>query len=185
MNIEIGDKKLRNGRKYPHKNKYYRYDDFYIVYLTQGKWMIVDNDRKNRKLLRKHCWSVSNNLYPQTNVDKTTKKIHRLLLNYEIGLVADHINRCRFDNRSINLRVATQHENMRNKTKHSNNTTGITGVGRVIINKIPYYRADIRNNESTRISKCFNINKIGEEQSKRLAITQRKAWEIEFGYTCE
>ena len=49
LNIEIGDRKLRNGRKYPRKNKYYRYDDFYIVSLTQGKWMIVDNDMKNRK----------------------------------------------------------------------------------------------------------------------------------------
>ena len=59
LNIEIGDKKLRNGRKYPHKNQYYRFDEYYVVSLTQGKFMIVDNDRKNRKLLRKHCWSKS------------------------------------------------------------------------------------------------------------------------------
>ena len=42
LNIEIGDKKFRNGRKYPNKNRYYRFDDFYVVSLTQGKFMIID-----------------------------------------------------------------------------------------------------------------------------------------------
>ena len=187
LNIEIGDKKFRNGRKYPNKNRYYRFDDFYVVSLTQGKFMIIDNDRKNRKLLRKHCWRVNTiHLYAQTNVKthgKTTKKFHQLFLNYEIGLVADHINRCRFDNRFENLRIVTYQENNRNKTKQSNNTTGISGVRRVK-KHVPYYEANICNNENTRISKSFNINKLGEEQAKRLAIAQRKAWEQEFGYTC-
>ena len=183
LNIEIGDKKLRNGRKYPTKNRYYRYDDFYIVSLTQDKFMIIDNDRKNRKLLRKYCWRVhSRNLYAQTHIGKTNKCFHQLFLNYEIGLVADHINRCRFDNRSENLRIVTPHENMRNKTKNSNNTSGVTGIYRTVKKKVPYYEANIYNNESIRISKSFNINKLGEDEAKRLAIAQRKAWKIEFGY---
>ena len=117
LNIEVLDKKLRNGRKYQHKNKYYRYDDFYIVSLTQGKFMIIDNDRKNRKLLRKYCWRVhSKTRYAVTG--ETTKGFHQLLLKYGNGLVADHINRCRFDNRFENLRIVTYQENNRNTTLH-------------------------------------------------------------------
>ena len=144
LNIEIGDKKLRNGRKYPNKNRYYRYDSYYIVSLTQDKFMIIDNDRKNRKLLRKHCWYHSGHQYGQTRVGKSSKIFHQLLLNYENGLVADHINRYRFDNRSENLRIITYQENNRNTTKNKNNTSGVTGVRRRIRNKIPNYVAHIQ-----------------------------------------
>ena len=187
LNIEIGDKRLRRGRKFPDNNKYYRYDDYYIVSLTQNKWMIVDNSKQVRRLLRKHSWCWHE--YPRTsfriNKIKITKFFHQIFLTYERGLVADHINRCRFDNRSENLRIVAYRQNNRNKTKNKNNTSGVSGICKIIKNKIPYYVARIHNDENTRISKSFNITKLGEEQSKRLAIAQRKAWEIEFGYTCE
>lgn len=186
LNIEIGDKKLRNGRKKDNNNKYYRFDDYYIVALTQGKYMIVDNDRKNRKLLKKHCWCYINDGYAQTNVDKSTKKYHQLLLNYEQGLVADHINRRRFDNRTDNLRVVTYQENMRNITKRTDNTSGITGVSRKQKRKGSFYwDAQIYDNNGMQISKSFNIKKLGDEEAKRLAIEQRRSWEQEFGYLGE
>jgi hypothetical protein len=40
----------------------------------------------------------------------------------------DHINRVRSDNRWINLRKATLQENMLNKSKYKNNTSGCPGV---------------------------------------------------------
>ena len=186
LNIEIGDRKLRNGRKYPRKNRYYRFDEYYVVSLTQGKYMIVDNDKKNRKMLRKYCWSFSHSQNGQTYVGKSTKLSHQLFLKYERGLVADHINRCRFDNRFENLRIVSYQQNNRNKTKNSNNTSGVTGVSKTMkgVGR-PYYQAQIRNNDGSILSKTFNINKLGEEQAKRLAIAQRQAWEIEFGYIGE
>jgi hypothetical protein len=41
----------------------------------------------------------------------------------------DHINRDRFDNRIVNLREATQAQNMQNKTVNKTSSTGIKGVG--------------------------------------------------------
>ena len=185
LNIEIADKKLRIGRKKDNKNKYYRFDDFYIVSLTQGKWMIVDNDRKNRKLLRKHTWCYHDG-YAKTHVDKTVKSFHQLLLNYEQGLVADHINRCKFDNRSDNLRIVTQQENMRNISKQKNNKSGINGICKMQNGKgSSYWTASIYDNNGTLLRKTFNINKLGETEAKQLAIAQRQAWEQEFNYLGE
>ena len=41
----------------------------------------------------------------------------------------DHINLVRDDNRWINLRQATAHENMRNRRARKDNSTGVKGVG--------------------------------------------------------
>lgn len=57
---------------------------------------------------------------------------HRLAWLYVYGRMPaknlDHINRLRDDNRILNLREATQSQNLANKTKQSNNTSGFKGV---------------------------------------------------------
>jgi len=129
LNIEIGDKKLRDGKKYKNKNQYYYYEQaYYIVKLTQDKWMIAEDCQKTRKLLRKHCWHVDNDGYAKTNVDKSLKCWHQLFYKYEDGLMADHINNKRFDNRHDNIRIVTASENSRNRSINSNNTSGKQGV---------------------------------------------------------
>ena len=184
LDIEIADKKLRIGRKAQNKNRYYRYDDFYIVALTQDKWMIVDNDRKNRKLLKNYTWYY-NNGYAKTMVGRSMKSYHQLLLNYEAGLVADHINRCKFDNRIDNLRIVTHQENMRNQPKRINNSSGVNGICKMQRQGNYYWAARIYDNNGMQISKSFNIKKLGDEEAKQLAIAQRQAWEQEFNYLGE
>ena len=44
------------------------------------------------------------------------------------GMQVDHINRIRTDNRIVNFRLATSSENHRNRSLHSNNTSGFVGV---------------------------------------------------------
>ena len=180
LDIEIGDKRLRPGKKYKNKNKYYYYEDqYYIVMLTKGKWMIAEDCKKTRRLLRVFCWH-HNDGYVRNSPGK--RFWHQQFLNYENQLVCDHINNSKFDNRFDNLRIVTQEANMRNKLKYSNNTSGKQGICRdKTKNGYQYWRARIFDNNKE-MSKRFSIDKYGEEEAKQLAIEWRTQKEQEFGY---
>ena len=69
LNIEIGDKKLRDGKKRKNKNQYYYYEQsYYIVKLTKDKWVILEDCKKTRVLLKKHCFCVDQG-YAKTTVN--------------------------------------------------------------------------------------------------------------------
>lgn len=57
---------------------------------------------------------------------------HRLAFIYMTGLdtdlQVDHINGDGTDNRWVNLRLVTHQDNGKNQKKHSNNTSGISGI---------------------------------------------------------
>ena len=58
LNIEIGDKVLRNGRIYNEKNRYYWYrNEYYIVNLAEDKWVIMLSNDHTRELLDDYIWS--------------------------------------------------------------------------------------------------------------------------------
>jgi len=186
LNIEIGDKKLRDGKKYKNKNQYYYYEQaHYIIKLTKDKWMIAEDCKKTRVLLRKHCWSTGTNGYALTRVNQSsTKSWHQLFLKYENGLVADHINNKTFDNRHDNIRIVTAIENSRNMTIHSNNTSGKQGVYHCTNkkNNLHYWKVQICNNNHRIIQRLFSIKKLGDAEAKRQAIEYRKQLEIQYGY---
>jgi len=183
LNIEIGDRRLHNGKQNPNKNKYYYYNElYYIVELTQNKWMILSDCRETRVLLREHVWFYHSSGYAQTRIGKSKSFYHKLYLNYENGLVCDHMNRKRFDNRFDNLRIVTYKENSRNRTMQHNNTIGRAGVCERLCNNTPYIIARINDNNGNRLSKSFNVNRLGRDEALRLAIEQRAAWVREFGY---
>jgi hypothetical protein len=54
--------------------------------------------------------------------------MHRVILNTPDGMKTDHINNDKLDNRRCNLRVCTDAQNMRNRGKQANNTSGYKGV---------------------------------------------------------
>ena len=61
---------------------------------------------------------------------KTNRRVflHRVITNCPAGMVVDHQNHVRGDNRRSNLRVCTKAENQANRTKTSRNTSGFKGV---------------------------------------------------------
>jgi hypothetical protein len=108
LNIEIGDKRLRAGKKSQYANQYYYFrDEYYIVKLTKDKWMVAEDCKRTRRLLRLYCWCISSVGYAKTKYEGHTTNWHKLFLNYEDDMVADHINNKRYDNRSENLRIVT------------------------------------------------------------------------------
>ncbi len=130
LNIQIGDKVLRNGFKKKNKNKFYWYvNQYYIVQLNDEKWMILSTGERSIDLLVDHIWAYSNG-YSITNIDKSTTSFHIKIMNMDDNndLVVDHINIKKFDNRLQNLRMATIQDNNRNKPKRNDNISGTTGV---------------------------------------------------------
>jgi len=95
--------------------------------LSNGGVTIVDEDiaekLKNKRIFR-HDKRGYVSLYEKN------KKIflHRFIMNPKKGLVIDHINGQRADNRRANLRVCTQSQNCLNKRKSYNLKSGYRGV---------------------------------------------------------
>lgn len=150
--------------------------------MTQGKWMIVSNSNTVRRLLRLHCWSFIANGYAKTHIGRAMKYFHQSYLNYEAGLVCDHIDRYKFNNRFENLRIVTYQQNNRNHSKRSDNTSGYTGICETIMSGKPYVKVCIFTDVNKPITKYFRIDKLGREEALRLAIAQRQEWTQQFGY---
>ena len=63
------------------------------------------------------------------NNKRTTQRLHRVVLGMTNPKIkADHINHDTLDNRKENLRIVNDSQNMWNKRKHKNNSSGFIGV---------------------------------------------------------
>jgi hypothetical protein len=67
-------------------------------------------------------------VYSSTKDGLHGKYLARMIMGEPEGLDVDHISLNKLDNRRENLRVATRKQNMDNKNKQSNNTSGFKGV---------------------------------------------------------
>ena len=148
------------------------------IKLTQGKFALVDDSdykwlnqfkwqaRKNRR-----NWYAHRNT-PKINGKKTKVNMHREILGLEPfdGKEVDHINRNGLDNRRSNLRIANQTINQRNQRKHTNNTSGFTGVH--WYKRLNKWRANIHVNHKT-------IN-LGVYSNLLDAVRARKQAEIKY-----
>ncbi len=72
--------------------------------------------------------------YRQVVINRCVIRAHRVAWALHYGhwpeSQIDHINRDRADNRIVNLRLATNGQNARNRTAQSNNKCGLKGVSR-------------------------------------------------------
>jgi hypothetical protein len=87
----------------------------------KGKFALVDDE--DYEELMKYKWLGNKQGYAVSQKRKYSKTtatyIHRLIMDAPKGLVVDHINHDKLDNRKINLRICTQSENMANMNKIS------------------------------------------------------------------
>lgn len=122
--------------KKPRKGNEFKIDgDVVKVRLTNSKNIMLC-DKDDWECMKKYTWFEDAYGYASTNnVDSRdekqlsrTIKFHLALLGVRKGLVLDHINRNRLDNRRKNLRFVTQHVNCMNHGLSSANTSGCSGV---------------------------------------------------------
>ena len=81
-------------------------------------------------------------------------RMHRIILSTPAGMVTDHINRDRLDNRTANLRNCTQAENSRNKGIRPSNKLGVKGV--IWDTKTNKYKAIVKLNYKQHVAGYFD-----------------------------
>ena len=86
---------------------------------------IIDTDMISKVM--KHKWCKGTN-YVISDYDGKMIHLHRIIMDCPDGLIVDHINHNKLDNRRSNLRICTNQENLWNCKGYSNNTSGHTGV---------------------------------------------------------
>jgi hypothetical protein len=103
--------------------------------LTQGKWAIVDAE--DYADLVQFKWTAvkdlkNGNFYAFRRFKDGSKRpkewMHRRIMQAPRGVEVDHQNGNGLDNRRFNLRLATHLQNMWNRGKDRDNTSGFKGV---------------------------------------------------------
>ena len=97
--------------------------------LSGGQVVIVDN--ADYDYLSRWKWHLSSTGYAvrstHSYVDGKRKHhyvlMHRHLVSAEKGMIADHINRNKLDNRRENLRIVTHSQSLANRGKNKNGVT--------------------------------------------------------------
>lgn len=101
--------------------------DTKLILLTRGEYAIIDNE--DFEWLNQWKWFFDGKYAGRRN--KTGDReiyMHRLINNTPEGFETDHINGNKLDNRRENLRTVTHQQNIFNRSRLPNNTSGYIGV---------------------------------------------------------
>jgi len=134
--------------------------------LGDGQFAIVD--AADYEWLNRHNWRLENG-YAVRHENGKRVFMHREIMQPPKGMVVDHSNRGKVDNRRINLRVCKPEENVRNRGKHAGSSSTFKGVG---------YR---KSNHKWFVTLCFRGARIWlgyfEDEIEAARVHDRKAVE--------
>lgn len=96
---------------------------------------VVHFDEKDAPEVLNHRWRLKKGyatFYCVTHIlkdgKKTTLLMHRMIMKAETDVVVDHRDSNGLNNARSNLRICTNAQNISNRRKNSNNTSGYKGV---------------------------------------------------------
>lgn len=88
-----------------------------MEHIVKGQKVLIDDE--DEPIFQKYKWHINDSGYVvwrgKENGKKKTIRLHRLIAKPKNGLVVDHINRNKLDNRKSNLRCVTQAVNCCNR----------------------------------------------------------------------
>jgi len=119
--------------------KLIRFDPSQEAKVLKYRWAVLEKNSGNHSLEYAYARGLTRGEAPDFNL-----ALHRYLTDAPKGKVVDHINHNTLDNRSENLRVCTQAENLLNRKKNKNNTCGIKGVSVNGTNNTNPFRAQFK-----------------------------------------
>lgn len=99
------------------KNNYIVKDNIVEIYFRNtNKCFFIDKDDLEK--VSQYTWYLNVTGYPASKTKGKHITAHKVIMNNApIGMVVDHINRNKLDNRKSNLRYCTQKENNLNKER--------------------------------------------------------------------
>lgn len=143
-----------------------------ILYTNKHKTPFLVDDEDYEEV-RKHKWCVRQG-YISRNVEGRTTHLHTFLLGKApVGLIWDHENRDKLDNRRNNLRSVTPSVNTQNSGLRSTNTSGVRGVHNHLTERQDLWQA--------RITVAGQRLNLGYFQTREEAVAARKKAEIDHG----
>lgn len=94
-----------------------------ICYTKQNVSFLISNE--DLYFVSQYTWTIARGYVRRT---KDGRYLHNLLVNPKQGMVSDHINRDKLDNRRCNLRECNRHQNLLNTSKRRDNKSGYRGI---------------------------------------------------------
>ena len=126
----VSEKTREANKKY---NEYDLSGEFGIGYTSNNKPFYFDLEDYDK--IKNLCWNIYGEGYVEARNGDRIEHLHRVVMGISYddeysNIDVDHIggHETRYDNRKINLRLATRSHNLMNKRVQSNNTSGVTGV---------------------------------------------------------
>ena len=139
-----------DGKKQAHQNLIVHHDKHISIFTKKGEEILIDADDYSQ--VKDFYWGLNSQGYAISVIHGKHKRLHLLLMDKPVGMVVDHINGNKLDNRKCNLRVCTVHENSMN-TKHS--YTNITKRVGVHVKGDGNYKATLMYKGKTVLNKTF------------------------------
>jgi hypothetical protein len=94
-------------------------DDDDYIWLLKWKW----HSRKDKK---NNCFYAVGRKTPKSKIERMSRVI--MGVSGDVSVEVDHKNHDTLDNQRLNLRVSTKKQNIANRRKPKNNTSGYKGV---------------------------------------------------------